>query len=314
MASIVPEGRLVWGIQLPVQQLSATIREPWEVDAGVDDLLAVARTADAAGAFFVGVCDHVALPHEDYTAHMSTTWFDTVATLGFLAAATRHARLLSVVYIAAYRHPLLTSKAFMTLDHLSEGRAILGVGAGHVASEFAALGVPFAERGRITDEVVDAVRAAFASEYSSFSGRYFAYGEVGQSPRPVQQPLPIWIGGSGAPALRRVAERGDGWIPQGTPRAQMQACVDTIRRRRDEVRPGEPLDLGFMPEYVYVGEPSWELGPHKLTGSPERIAESLADARRFGCNVLHLHFRSRDRAELVDQIERFGAEVAPLLR
>ena len=174
--------------------------------------------------------------------------------------------------------------------------------------------MPFAERGRITDEVVDAVRAAFASEYSSFSGRYFAYGEVGQSPRPVQQPLPIWIGGSGAPALRRVAERGDGWIPQGTPRAQMQACVDTIRRRRDEVRPGEPLDLGFMPEYVYVGEPSWELGPHKLTGSPERIAESLADARRFGCNVLHLHFRSRDRAELVDQIERFGAEVAPLLR
>jgi probable F420-dependent oxidoreductase len=311
--SIVPEGQLVWGMQLPVQMLSQSLREPWELDATVADLVAVAAAAEAAGAFFGAVCDHVAVPLNDYTRHMTPDWYDTVATLSYLAARTTTMRLLSNVYIASYRHPLTTSKAFLTLDHLSGGRAILGVGAGHVEAEFDALGVPFAERGEVTNEAIDAIRAAFESEYSSFSGTYFEYADVGQRPRPVRGSIPIWIGGSAKPALRRVAERGDGWIPQGTPRAKMRECVDYIQTHRDKVRPGHPLDLGFFPEFVYIGDPTWDLGPHRLTGSPEYIAESMREARSFGCNVLHVHFRSRDRSELTDQIARFGAEVAPLL-
>jgi probable F420-dependent oxidoreductase len=311
--SIVPPGRLAYGIQLPVQTLTLTLREEWEVGAGVDDLVAVAKAADAAGFAFVGVCDHVALPRNDYTAHMSTTWYDTVATLGFLAAHTANVRLLSEVFVPALRHPLLTAKAFLTLDHLSGGRAILGAGAGHVQSEFDALGIDFTTRGARMNEVIDAVRAAFASEYSSFSGAYFDYPHVGLSPRPARGSIPIWIGGSTRPALRRVAERGDGWIPQGTPRAEMQGCIDTIRAHLDEVRPGTELDLGFMSEFLYVGNPSWDTGGHSITGPPERHAASLREARTFGCNVLHLHFRSRDRHELVDQITAFGRDVAPLL-
>jgi probable F420-dependent oxidoreductase len=314
-ASIVPAGTLAYGIQLPVQQLSGSIREAWEPDAGVDDIVAVAKAADDAGCAFVGVCDHVALPHNDYTAHMSTTWYDTVATLGYVAAHTRRARLLSVVYIAAYRHPLVTAKAFLTIDKLSGGRAVLGVGAGHVETEFRALGIDFASRGARTNEAVDAIRNAFASEYSSFHGEFFDYADVGLSPRPArgEGTIPIWIGGSSRAALRRVAERGDGWIPQGTPRAQMRACVDTIRARLDEVRPGTQLDLGFMPEYLYLGEPAWDTGGRALTGSPEKIAASLREAYDLGCNVLHLHFRSRDRHELCDQLAEFGRDVAPLL-
>ena len=313
MGSIVPAGTLVWGIQLPIQMHSRTLREDWELGAPVSDLVAVAKAAEDAGAFFVGVCDHVALPENDYTRHMSPTWYDTVATLGFLAAHTTDVRLLSVVLIPAYRHPLVTSKAFATLDHLSGGRAILGVGAGHVEAEFAALGIDFAQRGAITSEAVDAIRTAFRNEYSEFHGTYFDYGPVGQGPRPVAGDIPIWIGGSSKPALRRVAERGDGWIPQGTPRAQMRECVDYIRAHRDKVRPGAEIDLGCMSEYIYIGQADWDLGAHKLTGSPEQIAESLREASDLGCNTLHLHFRSRSRNELCDQLAAFGRDVAPLL-
>jgi probable F420-dependent oxidoreductase len=298
---------------MPIQMHSISRREEWEPTAPVSDLVRVAKAADDAGAFFVGVCDHVALPHNDYTDKMSPTWYDTVATLGYLAAHTARVRLLASVAIAAYRHPLVTSKAFSTLDHLSGGRAVLGMGAGHVVGEFEALGVDFAKRGEITNETIDAVRGAFQNEYSEHHGTFFDYGPVGQGPRPVAGDVPIWIGGSTKPALRRVAERGDGWIPQGTPRAQMRECVDYIRAHRDRTRPGAALDLGFFPENIYVGPAPWDIGPTALTGAPEPIAASLREARDLGCNVLHIRLRSRSAAELCDQLAAFGRDVAPLL-
>jgi probable F420-dependent oxidoreductase len=311
-ASIVPAGSLAYGIQMPIQTLTHTLREPWEETASVDDFAAVARAAEAAGCSFLGVCDHVALPLNDYTRHMTPTWYDPIATLGFLAAITTRVRLVTEVYIAAYRHPLVSAKSFLTLDRLSGGRLIIGVGAGHVESEFDALGIDFATRGARLNESIDAMRAAFASEYSQFSGEFYGYKEVGLAPRPTGD-IPIWIGGSTKPALRRVAERGDGWIPQGTPRAKMRECIDYIRRHVDAVRPGAAIDLGFMPEFIYIGTPSWDVGASRLTGAPERIAESLREAYDLGCNTLFVHFRSRSRAELCDQLAAFGAEVAPLL-
>jgi len=132
---------------------------------------------------------------------------------------------------------------------------------------------------------------------------------MGVSPRPAQPQVPIWVGGSSKPALRRVAERGDGWIPQGTPRGQMRSCIDYIRARRDEVRPDAELDLGFFGEAIYVGTPPWDVGPDRLTGSPERIAASLREGPELGCRVLHLHFLSRSCAELCDQLAAFGRDV-----
>ncbi len=156
---------------------------------------------------------------------MSTTWFNPVATLGFLAAVTTNTRLLTNIYVAPFRHPLDTAKAFATLDTLSNGRVILGVGAGHVPGEFEALGVPFAERGRLLNEAIDGVKESWAAEF---------VGDVGLKPRPVQQPRPpIWVGGSKPPALRRVAERADGWIPQGTPRADMPEQIAYVLAHRD---------------------------------------------------------------------------------
>ena len=217
MTSIVPAGELVYGIQLPVQSKSKTFVEDWEADAGADALATLIRRADETGFFYVAVCDHLAVP-KPMDAHMQATWYDTVATLGWAAGLTRQVRLLSHVYVMSYRHPLHTAKSFMTLDELSGGRAILGVGAGHLESEFDLLGLDFAARGSVTDAAIDVVRAALADEYPDVESRYWGHvHDAAMAPRPRQAPLPIWVGGSSKPALRRAAQRGDGWLPQGTP-------------------------------------------------------------------------------------------------
>lgn len=312
--TIVPEGKLVYGLQLPVQALSLRTSMEWERDTGsVEDLVATARACDAAGFFYVAVCDHVAIPRS-HAEMMGTTWFDTVATLSYLAAATTRTHLMSNVYVAAYRHPFQTAKAFATLDALSGGRAILGVGAGHVEAEFDALGVSFADRGRITNDAIDAVVAAWSDEFPEINTPTWQARDLGQRPRPVRQPRPpIWIGGMGKPALRRVAERGDGWIPQGTPRSQMPADIETILSHRDRVRPGASVDIGFITEYIYVGDADWELPRGTISGPAGRVADSLNQMGEIGVSHLQLRFAARSRSELCDQIAAFGADIGPNL-
>ena len=319
MARITTDGEVLCGIQLPIQTLTQTIQQQWEPDATVADLVAIAQAAEAAGLGFVGVCDHIAIPDNDYAAHMSTTWYDPIATLGFLGAATSTIRLLSVVYILPYRHPLVTAKSFTTLDHLTGGRILMGVGAGHVEAEFEALGLSFADRGRMTNEAIDAVRVAVdaAGGYCQFSGEFWDFKDMGVGPAAAQGAIPIWIGGSARPALRRVVERGDGWIPQGTQRADMPEQLAYMRAHADSVgRDLDAVDLGWMPEGIYLGEPPDGLIPEwwpHLTGSPDQVAESLRYTHELGTSVLHLRFRSRDVPEYLDQISRFGAEVLPSL-
>ena len=183
--SVVPDGVLAYGMQLPVQALSVRVSMPWEQDASVDDMVRVAQAADAAGFLYVAVCHHVAIPHEP-AEMMSTQWFDPIATLGYLAAHTTRTRLMTNVFIAAYQPPLATAKAFATLDRLSNGRAIVGIGAGHVEGEFDALGVSFAQRGALTDNALARISAALTDEWTGAD----AASEVGQRPRPVQRPHP----------------------------------------------------------------------------------------------------------------------------
>ena len=304
---------LGFGMQLPIQSRSKLYREPWEDGAGADELAAIAQAADRAGLSYIAVCDHVAIPR-DKAETMQTAWYDTVATLGWLAALTTEVRLLSHVFIPAYRHPLVTAKSFMTLDHLSGGRAILGVGAGHVEGEFDALGIPFAERGRITDDAVDVIRAAFDDEYPDIDTDRWSVHGVGQSPRPTQAHLPIWVGGSSRPALRRAAERGDGWLPQGPPPEGMESAIKFLVERRAELGRTQPFDIGGFAMPMYVGTPDWDLGPHAVSGSPDQLAEQLRQWASVGASHLQVRLRSRSADELVDQIGTFGAEVIPLTR
>lgn len=313
MAAIIPPGQLVYGMQLPVQSQSRRYAEAWEDGCGIDELAAVARACDEAEFFYIGVCDHVAIPRP-HDEKMGTEWWDTMTTLGYLAGITERTHLMSHVYVLPYRHPLVTAKAWATLDAISKGRAILGVGAGHVEAEFELLGVDFARRGRLLDEAIDAVRAAFEDEYPDHDGEQWSVHDAGLRPRPVRPGgPPIWVGGSSVPAMRRAAERGDGWLPQGPPKMGMKAAVEHIVRHRRETLGDVPIDLGINTGPVYVGTPDFDTGPWCTSGSPGEIAEKLRSMAQLGVNQLQLSFRSRSVGELCDQIRAFGAEVAPLL-
>lgn len=310
MGTILPADRLVVGMQLPVQSKSTNFAEAWEAHAGADELGAVARAADAAGFFYVGVCDHIAVPSEQIPT-MGEEWWDTVATLGWLAGITQRVRLLSHVYVPAYRHPLMVAKAFSTLDAISGGRVIMGVGAGHVRGEFELLGLPFERRGSLLDESIDALRAAFAEDYPTLPGPTWPAADFGQRPRPVQEDgPPIWVGGSSPAALRRAAQRGDGWLPQGLVTSEI---IAELRAQRDAAGRHDPFDIGALVGPTYVGDADWDFGGPTLAGAPGKIAHVLGKFRAMGVGQVQVRLRSRSVDELVDQIGRFGAEVIPLL-
>jgi probable F420-dependent oxidoreductase len=273
----------------------------------------VAQAADRAGALYVGVCEHVAIP-KPFDERMGTTWYHPFVTLGFLAGATERVRLLSHVIALPYHHPLEVAKAFGTLDALSGGRAVAGVGAGHVEPEFALLGVDFAGRGDWVERSLPALRAALDDEYPALPGGDWGLdGSAGLAPRPVQASVPIWVGGSTPVAVRRAAQYGDGWLPQGVKRSDLPGVVERIRGLRSDAGRPEAFDVGALVG-CYVGTPAWDVGPFISTGSPDEIAAGLRSWVEAGANQLQVRFRSRDRAEMVDQIERFGADVAPLLQ
>ncbi len=312
MGDVDAHAPVSFGIQLPVQAQSTLFAEPWEERAGVQELTSVATVAENAGFTYVAVCDHVAVPKDDAPTH-ATTWWDCIATLSYLAAVTGRVRLLSQEYVLPLRHPLAAAKQWMTLDALSAGRAILGVGAGHLEGEFAALGIGHDDRGAALDEAIDAVRAAFVGEFSSHEGERWSWAEVGQSPRPVQDRLPIWVGGSSPAALRRAAERGDGWLASGPPEGGLSAGIARLRELRARAGRADALfTVGAHSGPLYVGEPRWDIG-RAVHGSPEQIASFLRVLAGLGVDHIQVAFRSRDVHELYEQLRVFGAEVAPLV-
>jgi probable F420-dependent oxidoreductase len=313
VVTVLPAGRTVYGMQLPVQSQSSIYLQPWEPTAGPDQLAQVALACEAAGFFYVGVCDHTFIP-ERLAGAMNTTWYDTVATLGWLAGVTSTIRLLSHIYVVALRHPLRSAKEFATLDVLSAGRVICGVGAGHVAEEFDQLGPDFEHRGAATDEAIAGLARGLVEEYPVLEGPRWNASGLGLAPRPVQSPRPpIWIGGSSPAALRRTARFADGWLPQTLgPNVELLA---ELRRMREEYRGGAPLDIGGLTDFLYVGTPpnGLELPPATVSGSAEELASHLRLFAQAEVGQVQVRFPSRSAEELCDQITAFGSEVAPLV-
>lgn len=160
--------------------------------------------------------DHVALPREQADI-FGNAYLDALALIGFVAAATSTIRLGTNVLVVPYRDPVVTAKVVATLDVLSGGRIDLGVGVGHVAGEFAALGVRFEDRGAMTDEYLRAMRTLWAHDCASFEGRWVRFDDLCPLTRPLQDPLPLLIGGDGPRSMRRALEHDAGWAPgQGT--------------------------------------------------------------------------------------------------
>ena len=311
----VPDGQVVYGMQLPIQSQSTLYVAGWEKESGPEELARIARAADEAGFFYVGVCDHTAIPRRLAEA-MSTIWYDTTATLGWLAALTTSTHLLSHVLILAQRHPLRAAKELSTLDALSGGRLIVGVGAGHVPEEYELFTGGFDERGRHTDEAVAALAHCFTEEFPDLPGPRFPARDMGVAPRPVRQPRPpIWIGGSSPAAIRRTAAYGDGWLPQGSRRKDLPGQIARLRELREELRSGAPIDIGTIVEPIYLssGRSGWDVPSWVLSGPAEEVAESLRELVAMGVNHLQVRFMARSADEFCEQAARFGAEVGPLL-
>jgi probable F420-dependent oxidoreductase len=312
----VPEGTVVYGMQLPIQSQSTLYVADWEKSAGPAELGRIARAADDAGFFYIGVCDHTAIP-ERLADAMGTIWYDTTATLGWLAAQTTRTHLLSHVLILAQRHPLRAAKELSTLDHLSGGRLIVGVGAGHVPEEYELLTGDFEQRGRHTDEAVSALARAFTDEFPELPGPRFPASGLGVAPRPVRQPRPpIWIGGSSPAAIRRTAAFGDGWLPQGTRRRDLPGQIARLRELRAELRGGAPVDIGTIVEPIHLTlDPTGpELPNYVLSGGADEVASSLRELVDMGVNHLQVRFVARSVEDFCEQTLAFGDQVGPLLQ
>src|SRR3989441_8630615 len=159
--------------------------------------------AEQLGYDSVWVSDHVVVPNANIV-NFGETIFDPLVTLGVLAGATSRVRLGTTVLIVPYRNAVVTAKMVSSLDALSGGRVVLGIGAGWVAAESAALGVPFAERGAMTDEYLAAMQELWTSRAPSFAGKYTRFGGLVFEPKPLQKPHPpLWVGGNSRAALRR---------------------------------------------------------------------------------------------------------------
>jgi probable F420-dependent oxidoreductase len=307
-------------MQLPIQSQSTMYVSEWETKASVNDLARIAIAADEAGSFYIGVCDHTAIPDRLVDA-MGAVWYDTVATLGWLAGITKSTRLLSHVFILSQRHPLRAAKELSTLDLLSGGRLIAGIGAGHVSEEFDQLSGPegFDRRGPDTDEAIAALAKCFTAETPTHDGSRWSFSGMHVAPRPLQSPRPpLWVGGSSAPALRRTAAYGDGWLPQGTRRKDLAAQIIQLKELRAELRGGAPLDIGTIAEPIYLTERSdqgagWDLPGYVVVGGPEQIIESMNELAAMGVNHLQISFRVRSPEEFIEQTQRFGELVAPHL-
>jgi probable F420-dependent oxidoreductase len=196
-------------------------------------LLKVAEHAEAAGLESLWVSEHlVAADPRSPPSQLDPTFpmFDPVVALAYAAARTTTLRLGTGVIVLPLRNPLILAKELASLDVLSGGRLLVGVGVGYVHQEFRALGVPFEDRGQRTDEYLAAMRAIWTQDTPAFDGRLFSFGGVQAHPRPVQQPHPpIVIGGWSAPALRRAARIGNGWYGWGLDHDETAAVIGSLR-------------------------------------------------------------------------------------
>jgi probable F420-dependent oxidoreductase len=286
-------------------------------------MLAYARTAEECGYASVWSSDHIAWPDPASLASRypyaddnsgfppaGSPWLDCIGSLQFVAAATERVRLGTTVLILGYRGALQQAKAWATLDHLSGGRAVLGVGVGWMREEFEAIGMPWDRRGERADETLEIFEALWSQDEVSFDGPFTRFGPVGFSPKPPNGRIPVWVGGHTPAAFRRAARHGDAF----------HAAFCTVERLRDEwagVRAAceqagrDPADLQLTMLCTLLVDGHSER-PGVLHGSWAQITEQLGPYRELGVSHTVLFVAARGGLDgRLDAIRSFAAEVAP---
>ncbi|MDA4110731.1 LLM class F420-dependent oxidoreductase [Mycolicibacterium holsaticum] len=231
------------GLSTPVVIQMPAAANAWERDAGIEDIARIAQVADELGFDYLTCSEHVAVPADDAAVRGSVYW-DPLATLAFLAARTSRIRLATSVVVLGYHHPLALAKRYGTLDRVSGGRLVLGVGVGSLSAEFDLLGASWADRGARADDAIRALRASLSTPNPAYAGEYYHYESMMVEPCAVQPRVPIWVGGRSMRSLRRAVELADGWMPFGLRGADMARMLAAVERPPlfDVVLPVGPLD------------------------------------------------------------------------
>jgi len=275
----------------------------WTEDAGPAELAKIAVAADRLGFHHLTCSEHVAISASAAPVRGSR-YYDPLATFGFLAALTSRIRFVTHVLVLGYHHPLEIAKRYGTLDRLSGGRLVLGVGVGTLAEEFALLGAPFADRGARYEDALRALRAAFGRRAPSYSGTHHRFADVLVDPCGVQPDIEIWLGGRTPRSLRRALELGDGWDPFGLELEQLAALVGAARARRACRERTRPFTLVLPIDRL--------LDPTDPAERREFVDRALR-YRDLGTGILNVRTRHRSLDHYLEQLDVLALEVCPLL-
>ncbi|MFV8054240.1 LLM class F420-dependent oxidoreductase [Mycobacterium sp. 48b] len=215
------------GLSTPVVVQVPGVASPWETEAGIADLARISAAADDLGFDYLTCSEHVAVPSQEAATRGAVYW-DPLATLGFLAAHTRRIRLATSVLVLGYHHPLEIAKRYGTLDRVSAGRLVLGVGIGSLKAEFELINAPWQQRSARADDALRALRASLSSATPSYHGPFYDYKDMTVLPYSQQDRVPIWVGGRSAESLRRATELADGWMPFGLTPGAVRDLLDGV--------------------------------------------------------------------------------------
>jgi len=288
-------------------RIGVTVPNVHETLAERSTIEAVARMADELGFDSVWCNDHLAIPAASgdgaaepayaaaYGEQRGQRIYEPLIVLAYLAAVTRRVLLGTSVYLLPLRNPLLAARQAVSLDRLSDGRLVLGVGAGWLESEFDAVGVPYRQRGRRTDEAIAMLKSLCGADGGGFL------------PKPVQRPHPpLWIGGRSEAALRRAARAGDAWHPS-------HLTVDELRRQIPALhaeceRAGRPADeVAVTTRRKLVRGPTDDA--RVLQGDAGAIAATVAELEQVGVSHLVVEIPGSSEGELLENLDWFGREV-----
>ncbi len=295
---------------------------------GPDTLMEAAQSAERQGFDAIWSADRVVTPWQIHTPYPYSEnhefivppdrpFLDSLTCLAFLAGVTSKITLGISVLVLPYRHPLYWTRVAASIERLSKGRLTMGVGVGWMEEEFAALGVSFKERGKMTDEQLQIIQRLWTQEHISYGGEFYRFDDLAFYPKPIQQPrIPIWVGGEGVAAHRRAAKYGDAWFPyfvEVTP-AELKAGYDAVQRGAAEAGRDPEQVLLTCCRPIEVTRAPVPQDERFLRGTPEQLVEALRAYQAIGVSHLALQFMVPRWPDRVEQIERFAQEVMPHLR
>lgn len=287
-------------------------------EASPEAIVAAAKKAEEVGFDAIFVNDHI-IVGDDARSAPWTNVYDPFVSMSFIAAHTTRIGVGVSVLIMPYRNPIGSAKALATLDRMSGGRVIAGIGVGWNEAEFAALGVPFHERGARTTEYLRLWQACWAPGKVSFAGKFVSFAGMHVSPKPLQQPHPpIWIGGASDAALRRAARFAAVWQPTPLPVAQLVERRAALRQACEAIeREPVPTRMSFRVEFSNITGNTPTAGRERPTGhgTPIEVAADLLRYREAaGLDAFQINFHgNRDLDQLLQSMECFMREVKPRL-